>query len=402
MKKIELNPIEHVLSVIRGTFDNKIGGTERVKLKEASHRILAEALISDVLIPEFPKSTVDGYAVKFMDRPCQCTLVGKVDMGEALNIELSAGECVYVPTGGVIPKGTDTMVMIEETEVLTPTGVQFNKAADSRDFIIEIGDDMKPGQVVLKKGTRLKPQHIGVLASLGHQEVEVLKKPKVCFISTGDELITLDETLSYGKIREINGYTLTAIAEDMGFEVLETLILKDDYARIKYEIESALEKADLVAISGGSSVGEKDYTYDLLSEIASEGVLISGMAIKPGKPTIVAKHTNKPIIGLPGHPVSAIVVFKLIAGEIMKTWGYEVRKDHKITVKLTGDIYAAQGRDTYQMVTLEETEAGILAHPTPGKSGMITLLSGSDGYVIIPKELGSIKKESVVEGYYFD
>ncbi len=402
MKKIELNPIENVLSGIRLAFKNRRFDTEYVKLRAASHRILSENLISEALIPEFPKSTVDGYAVKFSHKPCKCTLVGKVAMGEALDIELNKGECVYVPTGGVIPKGTDTMVMIEDTEIMSPTVVQFNKAADSRAFIIEIGDDMKPGQVVLKKGTRLKPQHIGVLASLGYQEVKVLIKPKVCFISTGDELITLDEKLTYGKIREINGYTLTAIAEEMGFEVIEALILKDDYASIKSGIESALEKADLVVISGGSSVGEKDYTYDLLCEIASEGVLSSGMAIKPGKPTIVAKHLNKPIIGLPGHPVSAIVVFKVIVGEIMKTWGYEVRKDHKITVKLTGDIHAAKGRDTYQMVSLEETQEGILAHPTPGKSGMITLLSGSDGYVIIPKEIGVIRKESIVEGYYFD
>ncbi|MBF4693540.1 molybdopterin molybdotransferase MoeA [Fusibacter ferrireducens] len=402
MKKIDLNPIDHVLSVVRTAFDNNVCGTACIGLEEASNRILADDLISDAFVPEFPKSTVDGYAVKFNKKPCQCTLVGKVDMGEALDIELKENTCVYVPTGGVIPKGADTMVMIEDTCMLTPTVVQFNKGADHRAFIIEIGDDMKPGQLVLKKGTRLKPQHIGVLASLGKQRVQVLKKPKICLISTGDELITLDERLSYGQSREINGYTLTAIAEEMGLEVVNRCVLKDDYALIKAEIELALKMADLVVISGGSSVGEKDYTYDLLCETASEGVLISGMAIKPGKPTLVAKHLNKPIIGLPGHPVSAIVVFKLIVGEIMKTWGHEVKKDHKVMVKLTKDIYAAEGRDTYQMMSFEETAEGILAHPTSGKSGMITLLSQSDGYVIIPRSPGVIKKEMVVEGYYLD
>lgn len=402
MKKIMLNPIENVLSLIRSDFIDKKPETEFVKLEEASHRILSEDLVSSELIPEFAKSTVDGYAIKYIETPCTLKLIGKVDMGEALDVILKEGECVYVPTGGAIPLGTDTMVMIEETDIIDTHLIRFNNTFTTRQNIIEVGDDMKPGQVVLKKGTRLKPQHIGVLASLGYQMVKVLKKPKICFISTGDELIKLDQEQSFGKIREINGYTLTAIAREMGFEVLDAIIVKDDYEVIKAEIEHAIGKADVVAISGGSSVGEKDYTYDLLEDTTSEGVLISGMAIKPGKPTIIAKHMQKPVIGLPGHPVSAIVVFKLIVGEVMKTWGYEVRRDHKVTLTLTKDIYAAKGRDTYQMVSLEETEKGILAHPTTGKSGMITLLSGSDGYVIIPKEVGVIKKGTVVEGYYFD
>ena len=402
MKKIMLNPIENVLSLIRSDFIDKKQETELVNLEEASQRILSEDLVSSELIPEFAKSTVDGYAIKFIDGPQRLKLVGKVDMGEALDLILKDGDCVYVPTGGAIPNGTETMVMIEDTENIAPDLIRFNDSFTTRQNIIEVGDDMKPGQVVLKKGTRLKPQHIGVLASLGHQRVKVLQKPKICFISTGDDLIKLDEVQSFGKIREINGYTLTAIAKEMGFEVLEAIIVKDDYALIKTKIESAIQNADVVAISGGSSVGEKDYTYDLLEETTSEGVLISGMAIKPGKPTIIAKHMQKPVIGLPGHPVSAIVVFKLIVGEIMKTWGFEVRRDHKVTLTLTKDIYAAKGRDTYQMVSIEETQEGVLAHPTTGKSGMITLLSGSDGYVIIPKEVGVIRKGTVVEGYYFD
>jgi molybdopterin molybdotransferase len=322
-------------------------------------------------------------------------------MGSGNMSVLNKGECVYVPTGGMIPEGTETMVMIEDTEVLSEDSVYFKEAFVERENIIERGSDMSIGQVVLTKGTRIGTHEIGALAALGHFQVEVKKKPGVTFISTGDELTESSDPLKTGQIREINTFTLASIAEKQGMDVVMRKIVKDDYAEIKSTIEDAISRSDLVFISGGSSVGEKDYTYELLDEICDQGVLINGMAIKPGKPTIVSKHGDKPVIGLPGHPVSSIIVYELLASEILRSWGFEVPRHKGVEVTLSSSVRPAKGRDTYQMVQIKEADNQFIAVPTSGKSGMISLLTGSNGYVIVPKELEQLKEGLRVRAYYF-
>ena len=401
MKRVDLNPIEDVIDIIKKNFNDKLHDSEVVSLQESYHRVLANDIISNEKIPAFSKSTVDGYAVKCFSPPRALKLIGKVDIGEKHDFTLDEHSCVYVPTGGMIPKGTEAMVMIEDTEAKEDNVILFKEVVSQKENIILAGEDMDIGETVLNAGAYIKPQEIGVLASLGLKEVSVYKKPRITFISTGDELITIDSQMEYGKIREINSYTLTALAMEMGFSVVGAHIIKDNYEEIKSGIQKAIDNSDIVVISGGSSVGEKDYTHELLCEIASNGVLINGMAFKPGKPTIIAKHGEKPIIGLPGHPVSAIIVFKLIVGELMKTWGFTIKRDPCVKATLSADVFAAKGRDTYQMVTLVETTDGIIANPTRGKSGMITLLSGSNGYIIIPKEKKTIKSGEKVDAFYF-
>lgn len=403
MKQLmKLNPIEKVLSDIHVFFDRSYDPIERIELTRAFGRYLASDIISKEMIPDFSKSTVDGYAVHFLSGPCTLKKVGESLMGSGNMSVLNKGECIYVPTGGMIPEGTETMVMIEDTEVLSADSVYFKEAFVERENIIERGSDMSIGQVVLTKGMRIGTHEIGALAALGHFQVEVMKSPEVTFISTGDELTESSEPLKMGQIREINTFALASIAQKQGLEVIMRKIVKDDYAEIKATIEDAISKSDLVFISGGSSVGEKDYTYELLDEICDAGVLINGMAIKPGKPTIVSKHGDKPVIGLPGHPVSSIIVYELLASEILRSWGFKVPRHKSVEVTLSQSVRPAKGRDTYQMVQIKEVDNQFVAVPTSGKSGMITLLTGSNGYVIVPKELDQLTEGSKVRAYYFN
>lgn len=400
-QKMVLNPIEKVLSDIHDFFGKPHDQFERLELIQALGRYLAHDVISKEMIPDFPKSTVDGYAVQFLESPCILEKVGESLMGSGNSSILNKGECIYVPTGGMIPAGTETMVMIEDTEILSEDSVSFKGTFSERENIIERGSDMSVGQVVLTKGTKIDTHEIGALAALGHYQVEVMKRPRVAFISTGDELIESNAPLEMGQIREINTITLASIAQKQGLQVVMRKIVKDDYDEIKATIEDAISQSDLVFISGGSSVGEKDYTYELLDEICDGGVLINGMAIKPGKPTIVSKHGEKPVIGLPGHPVSSIIVYELLASEILRSWGFEIPRHKSVDVTISRTVRPAKGRETYQMVQIKEVDNQFVAVPTSGKSGMITLLTGSNGYVIIPKEVERLYEGSKVRAYYF-
>ncbi|HAS72919.1 MAG TPA: molybdopterin molybdenumtransferase MoeA [Clostridiales bacterium UBA8960] len=401
IKKIELNPIEVVLKLIETSFSSGPSGSERVLLEDALGRVLKYPLISHEMVPAFAKSTVDGYAIKNSDGPFVARLLGNVDMGLETSLVLKEGECVYVPTGGMIPDGSDAMAMIEDTERLEDGTVKFLKGAKGRDNIIEVGSDMSIGSEVLAAGTIIGVHEIGALASLGHYEVEVLKRPTIAIISTGDELVTSSEPLEKGKIRELNTFALSAICKKIGLTVVSKKVLPDQYALIRAHLDEAVNTADLVVISGGSSVGEKDYTQALMEDVCTEGVLLAGMAIKPGKPTIIAKHGDVPVFGLPGHPVSTIVVFNILAARLLKTWGHKVEDPHAVEVRLTKNVYAAKGRDTYQMVKISNRGNEWVATPTSGKSGMITLLTNSNGYVIIPKEAGMFSEGDVVKGVYF-
>lgn len=406
IKKIELNPIEQVLQLVRETFHATPKLTEKVALEDAFGRVLKDSLISHETVPDFVKSTVDGYAVQYCDTPRTLKLIGKVQMGNPSEFTVDRDTCVYVPTGGMLPNDAEhlTMVMIEDCEVNETeegTFVTLLKAAPDRDNIIERGSDMHIGKSVLPAGTVLGVHEIGALASLGHYQVEVLKKPTVAIISTGDELMHSSKPLELGQIREINTYTLAANCQNHGLKVIHKYLLPDQYALIKEKLTEAVNTADIVLISGGSSVGEKDYTQAIMDEVCDAGVLSAGMAIKPGKPTIVAKHGHTAVFGLPGHPVSSIVVFELLVRELLKTWGHKVVEPIGTEVTLTKNIYAAKGRDTYQMVKILEEDGQSVAMPTSGKSGMITLLTQSNGYVIIPKEKGMYEAGDMVKAYYY-
>lgn len=372
---------------------------EDVSLLESNNRVLAEDIISNINVPEFNRSTVDGYAIKSKDShgasgsiPSVFNIVGEVQMGEISHQSIKSGEAIYVPTGGMIPEGADGMIMIEDTEKLDDSTLMVYKAISHNENIILKGEDIKNGEKALEKGRILTPEAIGVLAALGKSQVKVYKKPKFYIISTGDEIIDLNEKLELGKVRDINSYALDGMISQLGGETVHRTIVGDNYEKLKAEVEGAISTSDIILISGGSSVGTRDYTDKVINFFNGKGVFVHGISIKPGKPTIIGEGNGKPIIGLPGHPVSSIIVFKAIVESFInkKLGTNSIAPQTKAIMNF--NFPSSPGRETYQMVKLKEINGKIHANPSFGESGMISLLANADGYIIIKSHEEGIYK----------
>lgn len=365
-------------------------GTEEVSILECTNRVLARDIYSSINVPEFNRSTVDGYAIQSKDShgasesiPSLFNILGEVKMGEIPNHIIESGEALYVPTGGMIPEGADGMVMIEYTEKLDESNLMVYKSISLNENIILKGDDIKDGDIALKKGRRITPEMVGVLAALGISKVEVYKRPKFYIISTGDEIVDLDEDLELGKVRDINSYALHSLITKLGGEVVGKTIVKDEYELLRGETKKAMDVSDIVLISGGSSVGARDYTGKVIDSFNGKGVFVHGISIKPGKPTIIGEGNGKLIFGLPGHPVSSIIVFKSIVEDYVREKMGVVDFIPKTKAIMDFNFPSSSGRETYQMVKLKEVDGKTYATPSFGKSGMITLLSNSHGYIVI-------------------
>jgi len=395
MRDIKLNEIEDVLNGMKKHFVNKDLACESVNLDDALNRQLAENIVSDLVIPAYRKSTVDGYAMKLTQEPIDKRLVLE---NEILNVEeiLCEDHCIYVPTGGRVPEDADVMVKIEETT--RQDNIISFKAYTKKENIIEVGADMQEGDILYVSGHKITSFDIGVLGLLGYSSVNVKKKPTLAIISTGDELVPVGSDIKLGQTRDINSHTIGCLAKAMGLDVVYTDLVNDTKEKLKASILKGHELSDITVISGGSSMGVKDYTFDILNEIGH--VLSDGMALKPGKPTIVSESNGKPVLGLPGHPVSAIMVFKILMKDLLNVYGINVKDDSIMEATVTRDVRPAKGRDTYQMLHFTEEEGQVYAHPTSGKSGMMTLLTKSQGYTIIDKS-DQLKSGQKIRCYLF-
>lgn len=364
---------------------------EEVNISQSLGRILADDVFSNIDVPHFRRSTVDGYAVIAKDTygvseslPAFFEILGEVHMGEGTDINIDPDTTCYVPTGGMVPRGADSVVMMEYTEKMDEENLAVNRAVVPKENLISIGEDISKDQRVLRRGLKLRPQDIGVLSSIGIDRVRVYKLPTIAIISTGDEIVEPSEDAKQGQIRDINTYTLSAMAEEAGCIVTRKVVLKDEFQALKSMVEECVDKNDIVIISGGSSVGTKDITDKVINGVGEPGVFVHGIAIKPGKPTILAKVKNKAVFGLPGQPVSAMIVFKVFVEYLIKhIQGIETELECSIEARFSSNISSSQGRETYQMVVLERDGAEYLAKPIYGKSGMITLMSRAMGYIKI-------------------
>lgn len=381
-------------------------GTEEISLINATSRILSKSLISKENVPEFNRSTVDGYAIKSSDShgasesmPSFLNLIGEIKMGERAKMRISSGEAVYVPTGGMIPEGADAVIMIENAEKLDDSTLLIYKPLSNGENIILKGDDIKEGEKIIEKGKKLTPQDIGVLASLGMNTIQVYKKPKFFIVSTGDEIVDIDAELTLGKVRDINSYSLNSLIDKLGGEVVGKTIVQDNFELLRNCVDKALEISDIVLISGGSSVGTRDYTSRVIDSFNGEGVFIHGVSIKPGKPTIIGEGKGKIIFGLPGHPVSSIIIFKVFVEYLVNKLMDIKENKNRITAILDFNFPSSPGKETYQMVKIIEREGKTYALPVFGKSGMISLLSKSDGYIIIESQEEGIYKGEEREVY---
>ena len=374
-------------------------------IEDAMGKILGEDLHAAESVPGFRKSTVDGYAVIAGDTSGASDTIpsffinrGEVEMGKATALSISSGECVYVPTGGMLPEGADAVVMVEHSEPFGGDQVAIYDAVSKGRNLIEIGDDILLGVTFLKKGKRLRAQEIGVLASMGFVKVPVYRPWKVTILSTGDELIPPGQTLKPGEIRDSNSYTAAAQCEKYGLEVVSRRILPDDEHLIRSAIGEAKESSDILIISGGSSQGKKDMTASLLDECSDPGVFTHGIAVKPGKPTILGMDDSSKtmLVGLPGHPVAAMLIFELLIGWVWQE-ATGTNKQPAITATLDTNTPGGAGRAMCLLVELSAGENGWMATPILGNSGLLSTLTHADGYVLVGANQEGLNRGDTVQ-----
>lgn len=390
--------IEEGLKIFRQSFNFATffkSREEQTDLLSAPGRILAEDITSKENIPGFNRATMDGYAVRSGDTygasdslPAYLDLKGEIKMSEKPFYLLQSGQTMRISTGGMLPQGADSVVMLEYTEDINGTMVEISRSVSPWENVLREDEDIKKDENVLKKGHYLRAQDIGLLAALGKKKIRVFKKPVIAIISTGDEIIPINQKPIPGQVRDINSFVLGAAVQEMGCISYHMGIVKDDEKLLKDKLKKCLTnpEIDLVLISGGSSVGIRDYTLETLNAIGSPGVLVHGLALKPGKPTIISLNEEKIFIGLPGHPVSAMMVFDNVVKKIIyELKGETIHFGQKKTVDalLESNVFSDAGREEYIRVILKNKDGQLWAEPVLGKSGMISSLSKADGYLTI-------------------
>jgi molybdopterin molybdotransferase len=389
---------------------------ERLKIEDCYGCVAASDIFSHEDLPAFSRSTVDGYALNSADTfgtketsPAYITVKHEVFMGTEPEFSIKKAEAAKMPTGGMLPNGADSVVMLEHVQVISDDMIEVMRSAAPGENVIQKGEDVKRGEVIIKKGRRLRPQDIGALAGTGITEIEVFKRPVVSIIVTGDEIVPAGSALKLGQIRDINSYTLSGLIIDCGGIPIKKGIFKDDYNVLKNAVIEAIDSSDIVLISGGTSAGTKDMTADIINDIAENydeknGVLFHGISVKPGKPMIGGIINNKPVLGLPGHPAAIVVCFDLfIRPVIEKLMGIDQKKlffkpiTANITAKMAKSIASSAGREDHIRVYIEEKDGELCAFPVLGKSGLITTLVKADGIVVIPHaKLGLDVGEEVI------
>ena len=387
---------EEVLALIESEFA-PLAGAEVVSLSAAMGRVLAEDIAATEYVPDFDRSTVDGYAVRARDVfgctdaiPAILPLQAEVLMGQGAEFMLQKECCVAVPTGGAVPGGADSVVMLEYTEDYGDGTIGILKSVAPGQNMIFRGDDVFPGKVILERGRVLSSQDIGALAAIGRVQVPVVKNLTVGVISTGDELVNPEEKPGPGQVRDVNSPMLEAMLAAFGAKVINYGIVIDDEALLAESVIKAVSECDAVLLSGGSSVGVKDAACRIIESMGK--LLLHGIAIKPGKPTILGKTGCKPLVGLPGHPVAAYFITKLFVLPLLSRLMGRKQERYTTTARVSESISANHGRAQYHCCRLERKEGELIAHPIRGKSGLITTLAGSDGYFCIDRDCEGLPK----------
>lgn len=378
---------------------------EKLSIEKAGGRCLAETITAPEDVPGFDRSTVDGYAVAARDTfgagegiPAVLECIGEVLMGK-IAPPIKSGQCCLVHTGGMLPEGADAVIMVEDSEV-TGTMIQSFRQVAPGENVIHRGEDLAEGDIALTGGHRLRAPEIGMLASLGISVVKVYRQPVVGFFSSGDELVDYTNTeLELGKIRDSNAPALLYLAEQYGTAFRYGGILPDLFETFLEKSRALLEEVDLLVYSGGSSVGSRDFTALTMQELGKPGLLVEGIAIQPGKPTLLANCNGKPVLGLPGHPVSALNIFSLFGRAIIERLAGQTVKSYSPSVKATlaRNISSRSGRTDYVRVRLEETAGGFSAVPIFGRSGMLRTLAEADGLLEIPAAKEGLSAGETVE-----
>ena len=381
-------------------------GTEEAALLGAFDRVLAEDIVAAQDIPPFDRATVDGFAVRAQDtfgaeenRPVKLKICGTVRTGHLSKIKVGKKQAAEIFTGAPIPEGADAVIMVENTE-RESEHIRVFSAIPKSGNMMEAGSDIKKGETVLAKGRRLGSREIGAVAALGINQVKVQIIPKVAVFSTGPEVIQPGSRLAPGKIYDINSYSLSAAVLKSGGKPIHLGIVKDEFSDLQETLKVALKTADMVVTSGGVSVGPKDLMPKVLASLGRSGLIFSGIAVKPGKPTTVADIDGKLVYSLPGHPASALMIFHLLVRPTIQVMaGIRPTKDPELEAVAAARMFSAKGRKTFVMVKLREDKSnGIFAEPaSKGDSGAITTLTKADGFVEIPENVQFVDaKERII------
>ncbi len=380
---------------------------ENIPLNASVGRILAQDIRSDIDLPDFPRSIMDGFAVKGAStfgasegNPAYINVKGTVAMGESSNISVGSGEAVRIATGGMLPEGADSVVMIEHTEAIDETTIEVYRSVAPGQNMVAVGEDIQQGEIALCGGRRIRPQEAGMLAALGSETVTVKKKPTIGIISTGDEIVSVSTVPVHGQIRDINTYTLLGLIQQSGANAITYGIVHDDYQALLDTCTQALAECDMILVSGGSSVGARDFTIDVITAMPDSAILFHGVSISPGKPTILARVQDKAFWGLPGHVVSAMVVFSRIVKpfiEHISGYGDTSAEKTRLTAKLSRSLASAQGRVDYIRIRLTPKDGLLWADPILGKSGLINTMVKADGLIEIGMNTEGLDKGADVE-----
>jgi len=399
----KLTPIEHALQLLFDNLSIERLNLVTVPLHEALNRVLAEDIIAEEDLPRFDRSAVDGYAVKAED-----TLEASQFKPKTLRIidgnEVDGKQAKQVWTGNHIPKGANAVVMLENTNRIDRK-IEVWTSVTPGENVSRKGEDIQKGEAAVKAGTRLKPQHLGLIAALGIAEVKVVKRPKIAILATGNELVETGSKLGEDQIFEVNRLILSALCRELDAEPVDLGIVKDDGEEILGKLKIGLEVADVIMTTGGTSVGVSDLVPEVVNKIGEPGVIVHGVAMRPAMPLALAIVDGKPMIILSGNPVAAMIGFEVFARPLICRMLRLEKEERRLTVKtkITKRVSTALGRKTFVRVRVLQRNGKFLAEPisTLG-SGIISTMTKANGYVVVPENREGIEKGETVSVYLFD
>jgi molybdopterin molybdotransferase len=379
--------------------------TEQIPVQEALGRVLAGDIPAPHDIPGFDRSTMDGFAVRAAStfgasegNPAYLTITGAIRMGRQPDCTVEPGQAARIATGGMLPPGADSVVMLEHADILDDTTIEVYRSVTPGRHVVAGDEDAAAGTVLIKAGCRIRPQELGVFAACGISRVPVFRRPMVGIISTGDEVVAPDKTPGPGQIRDVNGFTLAGLVRQAGGDSRHFGIVADQYDALLERCRKALSETDLVLISGGSSVGARDHTLDVLSALPENHILVHGVSIRPGKPAILARCGARAFWGLPGHVTSAMIVFMILVKPFL-TWigGQDTDIPMYSQARLSRNLASAQGRVDFVRVRLVHRDDEVWAEPILGGSGLIRTMVEADGLIRLGLNSEGLEKGAVVD-----
>lgn len=385
--------------------------SEMVPLERSRDRVLSEDITAVDSVPHFNRSLMDGFALRAQDTfgasenlPALLKLTGEIAVGENISFSIDAGEAAAIPTGGMLPKGADAVVMVEYTTYVDEKTIEVIRPVAPGENVLRVGEDIGRGEILLTRGRRLRSQDIGMLASIGLDQIQVYRRPRVAVLSTGDEIVPVATSkVPPGKVRDINSYTLASQIEATGGIVGRIDLIRDDLDELIRNCREAFLDHDLVVLSGGSSVGMRDFTARVLDSLPDVELLVHGVAVRPGKPTILARIGDKLFWGLPGQPAAAMMTCRtFVLPTVNLLQGYDPRKHAwsdrtTLTGILETRIPSVHGRADYVPVSVITRDDRKMVRPLFGKSAMISLLGRADGFIVIPTHSEGLSEGTLVE-----